>query len=392
MPGAVNVEFVSDGIGQSNGLVVDLRPASGVNALPVGYGVFSTVVDVGQAETPGYTDGYAVISRMTGSNPLNHARRHRGVWGDAATNGGMVTEAVGVYGSSNITGGAVTNAYGVYGESHLSAGTATYRYGVYGKSPTTAKSWAGMFAGNVTITGNGFVNGSVAITSDAQFKTGVEDMNNATEVLAALRPKRYTFTSNTPPGMYLPEGRQYGVLAQELESVLPELVLQTTHPAQYDTAGVRISEALDYKAVNYIGLIPILIAGFNEQEAKIAELQHQLAACCANPDRSLQQPTPAGGPTVLPVDDATGDDKLRIVPNPFSEPPTVHYTLERGGRAQLMVHGGDGRGLRVLHEATMEPGNYQLRWDTNALAPGMYYVTLLLDGQPVVEKAVKVAR
>ena len=40
----------------------------------------------------------------------------------------------------------------------------------------------------------------------------------------------------------------------------------------------------------------------------------------------------------------------------------------------------------------MEPGSYQLLWDTNALAPGMYYVTLLLDGQPMVEKAVKVAR
>jgi len=57
-----------------------------------------------------------------------------------------------------------------------------------------------------------------------------------------------------------------------------------------------------------------------------------------------------------------------------------------------MVHGSDGRGLRVLHEAAMEPGSYQLLWDTNALAPGMYYVTLLLDGQPMVEKAVKVAR
>ncbi|MBX2972945.1 MAG: hypothetical protein KF797_07575 [Flavobacteriales bacterium] len=78
------------------------------------------------------------------------------------------------------------------------------------------------------------------------------------------------------------------------------------------------------------------------------------------------------------------------MPNPFNEPPTVYYTLERAGRMQLLVNSADGRDLKVLHEATQEKGDYQFQWDTNALVPGMYYVTLLLDGKPVVKKAVKV--
>ncbi|HRH71201.1 MAG TPA: hypothetical protein PLB89_16985, partial [Flavobacteriales bacterium] len=81
-----------------------------------------------------------------------------------------------------------------------------------------------------------------------------------------------------------------------------------------------------------------------------------------------------------------------IVPNPFSEPPTVYYTLDRGGRMQLIANSADGKQLNVLQEATMQAGNYQYAWDTSALAPGMYYVTLLLDGQPMVKKAVKVTR
>ncbi|WP_343390404.1 hypothetical protein [Candidatus Amarobacter glycogenicus] len=40
----------------------------------------------------------------------------------------------------------------------------------------------------------------------------------------------------------------------------------------------------------------------------------------------------------------------------------------------------------------MESGSYQYEWNTADLAAGIYYVTLLLDGQPVVKKAVKVNR
>ncbi|MCC6541426.1 MAG: hypothetical protein IT225_04330, partial [Flavobacteriales bacterium] len=60
----------------------------------------------------------------------------------------------------------------------------------------------------------------------------------------------------------------------------------------------------------------------------------------------------------------------------------------------------DGKELRVLQEAILEAGSYQYEWNTADLAPGVYYVTLLLDGQPVVKtslsrlsgKAVKVGR
>ena len=52
----------------------------------------------------------------------------------------------------------------------------------------------------------------------------------------------------------------------------------------------------------------------------------------------------------------------------------------------------DGKQLRVLQEVTSEAGVYQFNWNTADLAAGMYYVTLLLDGEPITKRAVKIDR
>jgi hypothetical protein len=46
----------------------------------------------------------------------------------------------------------------------------------------------------------------------------------------------------------------------------------------------------------------------------------------------------------------------------------------------------------VLSEAQREAGEYQQVWSTEHLAPGVYHITLLLDGEPLVKRAVKVGR
>ncbi|MEZ4756143.1 MAG: hypothetical protein R2817_04895 [Flavobacteriales bacterium] len=59
---------------------------------------------------------------------------------------------------------------------------------------------------------------------------------------------------------------------------------------------------------------------------------------------------------------------------------------------QLLANSADGKALKVLQEATLDAGTYQFNWETGELTPGVYYVTLLLDGEPLVKKAVKVVR
>ena len=178
--------------------------------------------------------------------------------------------------------------------------------------------------------------------------------------------------------------------------------------------GNEISAAVDYLALNTGDIIPILVGAvqrqqqnvteamavqefdldemrdqLDAQQARLDQLELLLAECCNRPADGLRE----DGINAVPIlNDPEGDRKLRIQPNPFSESTTVYYTLERGGRAQLMANSADGKELRVLQEAILETGAYQYAWNTAGLAAGIYYVTLLVDGQPVVKKAVKVDR
>lgn len=188
---------------------------------------------------------------------------------------------------------------------------------------------------------------------------------------------------------------QYGLIAQEVEEVLPSLVLATKRPGQLDSTGAVVEEALDFKAMNYLGLVPVLIAAMQEQQLEmesmrqdIASMEQALASCCARNfpgSGTMEEPSDEKG-----VRDAGGERLLRIDPNPFNEQTTIRYTLERGGRAMLMLNSSDGKQLQVLSEAVQQAGDYQQEWHTSHLVPGIYYVTLLLDGEPLVKRAVKV--
>ncbi|MCW5900635.1 MAG: hypothetical protein KIT10_15345 [Flavobacteriales bacterium] len=181
-----------------------------------------------------------------------------------------------------------------------------------------------------------------------------------------------------------------------MEVILPELVMDVERPAAIDSTGTDTEPALTFKAINYDGLIPVLVGAVQAQQQVIAQLQEQMAAmqeqvaaCCAQDTDKSYQPGPMDGHGQVKQDPAL-ERLLRIDPNPFNDATTVRYTLERAGRVQLLVNSGDGKQLQVLHERLASAGDHHYDWHTAHLAPGVYYVTLLLDGEPLVKRAVKV--
>ena len=66
------------------------------------------------------------------------------------------------------------------------------------------------------------------------------------------------------PHMQMPPGRQLGLMAPEVQEVLPELVERVPIPAEYDTTGTMVAEATSHLAINYNGFIPVLIAAVKE--------------------------------------------------------------------------------------------------------------------------------
>ncbi|HRF82287.1 MAG TPA: tail fiber domain-containing protein [Flavobacteriales bacterium] len=274
-------------------------------------------------------------------------------------------------------------------------------YGVFGavqnQSTAIGTDWAGYFRGNVNVTGTGVIPGGTWSPSDEALKENIEVLEGGLSVIAQLNPRSYDYQVDAYPHVDLPVGQQFGFLAQELEQVIPGAVKDITFPAQSDSSGQEIHPAIASKIVNTSVMIPFLVSAIQELNARngalaaqMNDLQDAFAACCTNPDGSrMQAPTNTTEPA---LEDRGDERKLRIVPNPFNERTTVFYTLERGGRTQLMANSADGRELRVLQEADQAAGEHQFQWNTASLAPGMYYVTLLLDGKPVVKKGVKVAR
>ena len=64
-------------------------------------------------------------------------------------------------------------------------------------------------------------------------------------------------------------GTKYGLIAQELEKVLPDLV--------YDKNGIRqMEDGTHYKSITMSGIIPVLIEAVKELSAKVTELESKL--------------------------------------------------------------------------------------------------------------------
>jgi hypothetical protein len=102
---------------------------------------------------------------------------------------------------------------------------------------------------NVTVATNLTVNGDVNSTSDVNLKDNIQTFTNALDVIENIRGVSFDWKENQKPSI--------GVIAQELEKVLPELVTQG-----------------DVKSVNYNGLIGVLIEAIKEQQRQIDELKN----------------------------------------------------------------------------------------------------------------------
>jgi hypothetical protein len=97
-------------------------------------------------------------------------------------------------------------------------------------------------------------------SSDARLKENLEVIPNALDKVQLLTG--YTFDWNDKQNVYEPGSRDVGVIAQDVESVLPEVVVDR--------------EITGYKAVNYEKLIPLLIEAIKEQQTFINSLQDQI--------------------------------------------------------------------------------------------------------------------
>jgi hypothetical protein len=131
-------------------------------------------------------------------------------------------------------------------------------------------------SGNVAMANNLTVTGEVyAYYSDQRLKDNIEPISNAINIINSISGVYYN--ANDLAVELLREdktARRVGVLAQEIQAVMPEVVRQ----APFDIAadGSSISGE-NYQTVQYDKLVPLLIQAVKEQSAKIAEFEQRIA-------------------------------------------------------------------------------------------------------------------
>jgi len=152
-----------------------------------------------------------------------------------------------VIGQYNSSGSSVTNSATVFN-------TANTAFVIGNGTASNAKSDAFkvMFNGDATVSNDLTVSGDVNISSDARLKSNIVSLGSTLTKLLQIDGKSYEM-----------KGKQkIGVLAQEIQEVFPELVSEDDN---------------EMLAVNYQGLVPVLINALKEQDKIIKTQEERLS-------------------------------------------------------------------------------------------------------------------
>ena len=150
-----------------------------------------------------------------------------------------------VIGQYNSSGSSVTNS-----ATSFSTSNTAFVIGNGTDSINKSDAFKVMFNGDTTVSNDLTVSGDVVISSDARLKSNIVSLGSTISKLLQIDGKSYEMRGK----------QKIGVLAQEIKKVFPELVTKDEN---------------ENLAVNYQGLVPVLINALKEQQAEIDRIKTQ---------------------------------------------------------------------------------------------------------------------
>ncbi len=234
------------------------------------------------------------------------------------------------------------------GEGNAIIASSAHGNGIFAETGDNT-SWAGFFNGDVGTTG-------VFSGSDEKLKQNIRDFNSAMSIINALHPKLYQFKKDGNYAlMHLPQGDHYGLIAQEVEKVLPNLVKQTMIKGMQE-----------------------MQATINLQQRKIEELENRNVSLNTGAISSISS-SPASVNTK-----AMSAYIKQNAPNPFTKNTIIQYYLPADVHtAQLVVFDMNGHQLKSY---TLSKEANRVNIDASTLSSGQYIYSLIVDGKKIDSK------
>ena len=281
------------------------------------------------------------------------------------------------YGVYAMAGNATSGwNYGVFGTINGNNNGA----GIFGSSVSqdggvnTGDRFAGFFHGNVKAT-NSFYGTSFITTSDYRLKNNIESLkagciDNVMELNAvSYNLKQYIVdtgdTTTIPVNYYtddpnLLEKTHYGLIAQELRSIYPDLV--------YEGAD-------GYLSINYVEIIPLLIKSIQELKTELDYLTDKTNNTLPKKVQENATTTEIHSSIIL----------YQNNPNPFTENTEIKcFIPNHVANANLYIY--DLNGHQVDSKIITEHGIVNIVIEGSSLDAGMYIYSLIVDGTMVDTK------
>ena len=179
---------------------------------------------------------------------------------------GASNTAIGSGAGSNLSGGNGNIAIGYYanlplnnGSYQLSIGNVIYGTGLWNGASSDGKIGIGTSSPLYRLDVNGQVRSSAGVctTSDVRWKKDILPIKDALNKIRSLEGVEFDWRTVEFPNNNLPKGRQIGLIAQEVEKVLPEIVL---------------TDEKGYKSIEYQNLSAVLVEAIKEQQTQITKL------------------------------------------------------------------------------------------------------------------------
>ena len=190
---------------------------------------------------------------------------------------------VGTQTTQNVFNATATtvNAFGAATSLTIGAtsGTLTLRNTTLTASSTNAQV-SSLGVGTAASGTAGEIRATNAITSyysDERLKKDITEISGALDKVMQLKGVTFRANELAESYGYKSDKEQVGVIAQDVEKVLPQIVVPAPFDIMQLQEGVEISRSGEnYKTVHYEKLVPLLIQAIKEQQIMIEELQKKV--------------------------------------------------------------------------------------------------------------------